>query len=176
MEQVKNFNDTVFAEDVVTENDNIICSPYTKYPKRNNSETKVSSKASSSKASSSKASFSKTSKKIKQKKYENFSFNLFGDEIEVCFHDMVYSDEDNKRWIFGNSNFAEQVINLSTKKPSGNLLTPEQIKQTFIHECVHIMLESGQYYDQSYDEGLVEWLAKCINMMFFSNTTLAKHF
>lgn len=161
MEKVTNFNDTIFAEDVVTENDNIICSPYTKYPKRNNGKQ---------------ASKPSNKKNTKQKKYENFTFNLFGDDIDVCFHDYVYSDEDPDRWIFGNSNFAEQVINLSTKKPSGNPLTSSQIKQTFIHECMHIMLESGQFYEESYNEALVEWMAKCINMIFFNNIELSKKF
>ena len=112
----------------------------------------------------------------KQKKYEDFQFNLFGETIDVCFHDKVYSDYDNSCWIFGNSNLSEQVINLSLTTPSDKPLKPEQVKQTFVHECVHIMLESGQYFEESLNEGLVEWMAKCINMMFFTNTELAKHF
>ena len=71
---------------------------------------------------------------------------------------------------------SEQVINLSLTTPSSKPLKPEQIKQTFVHECIHIMLESGQYFEESCNEGLVEWMAKCVNMMFFSNTELAKHF
>lgn len=153
MEKVVDFNDTVFAEDVVPVGAKI------NFPREN----------SKSKATSNK-------KAPKQKKHEDFTINLFGDDIDVCFHDKVFSDQDNTQWIFGNCNFAERVINISLQTPSGRNLTDSQIKQTFVHEMVHIMLESGQYYDASYDEGLVEWLAKCINMMFFSNVTLAKHF
>ena len=158
MEKVTNFNDTIFAEDVVPTGEKIV------FPRESKPRTGGKEKAMSSK------------KSPKQKKYEDFTINLFGDDIDVCFHDKVFSDTDPEMWIFGNCNFAERVINISLQSPSGRLLTSNQIKQTFVHEMVHIMLESGQYYDQSYDEGLVEWLAKCINMMFFSNTTLAKHF
>ena len=153
MEKVTNFNDSIFAEDVVPTGDKFT------FPRENGK-----SKATSSK------------KSPKQKKYEDFTINLFGDDIDVCFHDKVFSDTDPEMWIFGNCNFAERVINISLQSPSGRLLTSNQIKQTFVHEMVHIMLESGQYYNQSYNEGLVEWLAKCINMMFFSNATLSKHF
>lgn len=108
--------------------------------------------------------------------YESFKFDLFGDIITVRFFDNVYSKDDPDMWIFGNCNFADQLINLSTKSISGNPLSRNQIKQTFIHECIHIILESGQYFEESYNEGLVEWIAKCVNIMFFTNTELAKHF
>ena len=110
------------------------------------------------------------------RQYESFKFDLFGDIITVRFFDNVYSKDDPDMWIFGNCNFADQLINLSTKSISGNPLSRNQIKQTFIHECIHIILESGQYFEESYNEGLVEWIAKCVNIMFFTNTELAKHF
>ena len=97
------------------------------------------------------------------KQYESFRFDLFGDTITVRFFDNVYSKDDPDMWIFGNCNFVDQVINLSTKSISGEPLSRNQIRQTFVHECVHLMLESGQFYEESYNEALVEWLAKCIN-------------
>lgn len=159
------FEDTDFAQDVITENERIV------FSKRSGSKTT-----------------SKTNKPVQKKsnkygtcdstncRYEDFSFNLFGDTIDVYFHDQVFSEEDENHWIFGNSNYAEQVINISLKRPSGNALSPSQIKQTFVHECVHIMLESGQFYDESYNEALVEWLAKCINMLFMTNKEISSRF
>lgn len=116
-------------------------------------------------------------KSIKSKKtYKDFKFDLFGDKFNVHFTDAVHDVDDNDHWIFGNSNYSECEINLSTKSPLGHPLKPEQIKQTFIHECVHMMLESGQYYNESCNEALVEWMAKCVNVMFFSNSDIAKKF
>lgn len=110
------------------------------------------------------------------KQYESFKFDLFGDIITVRFFDNVYSKDDPDMWIFGNCNFADQVINLSTKSISGEPLSRNQIRQTFVHECVHLMLESGQFYEESYNEALVEWLAKCINKLFVSKISLVKRF
>ena len=159
MTKVIDFEDTEFAKDVITPSEKIV---FIKQHRENsNNEVTNTSK-----------------KKVKKtiKKYEDFTFELFGDSIDVCFHDMVYSDEDPNHWIFGNSNYAEQVINLSINRPSGKPLSPAQIKQTFIHECIHIMLESGQFYEESYNEALVEWMAKCINQMFFMNKDIASRF
>lgn len=108
-----------------------------------------------------------------KKEYKNFKFDLFGDIIDVCFLPKVCN---KNKWIFGDSNFAEQRIRLSLYKPSGAPLSPQQINQTFIHECVHIMLESGQFLNESNDEPLVEWLGKCINVMFMANKDISSHF
>lgn len=161
MTKIVDFEDTDFAQDVITSEEKIV------FNKSHRENTKNEVTNTSKKSSK---------KNEKMKKYEDFTFDLFGDTIDVCFHDMVYSDEDPNHWIFGNSNYAEQVINLSIKRPSGKPLSSAQVKQTFIHECVHIMLESGQFYEESYNEALVEWMAKCINQMFFMNKTIASKF
>lgn len=160
MTKVVDFEDTEFAKDVITSNEKIVFNKQ----HRDNSNNEVTNTS------------KRSARAVKVKKYTDFTFELFGDTIDVCFHDMVHSDEDPNHWIFGNSNYAEQVINLSIKKPSGKALSPAQIKQTFVHECVHIMLESGQFYEESYNEALVEWMAKCINQMFFMNKDLANRF
>ena len=163
MEKVVDFMDTEFAKDVLNPDEKIVFNKSCRASNNNNVKN---------------TSTKNTNKKSmkKQKKYEDFQFNLFGETIDVCFHDKLYSNYDDSCWVFGSSNLSEQTINLSLTTPLGNPLKPEQIKQTFVHECVHIMLESGQYFEESCNEGLVEWLAKCINMMFFTNTELAKHF
>lgn len=154
MERVTNFDDTIFAENVAPENDTI------KFPREYHKSSGTSN-----------ASNTKTSRKPKEKKvsksttYKDFSFDLFGDTFDVHFKDKVYSSQDKEHWIYGNSNYANLVINLSTLRPNGDPLLPSQIKQTFIHEVVHMLLESGQFFDESYNEALVEWIAKCINKM-----------
>ena len=159
MEKVVDFMDTEFAKDVLNPDEKIVFNKPCRGSKNNNVKN------------------TNTNRNMKkQKKYEDFQFNLFGETIDVCFHDKVYSDYDTSCWVYGMCKLSEQVINLSLTTLSGKLLKPEQIKQTFVHECIHIMLESGQYFEESCNEGLVEWMAKCVNMMFFSNTELAKHF
>lgn len=147
MEQVKNFDDTIFAENVIGENDVI------KFPRDHHRN-----------GSSSTEPKSKTKKKV-SKVYEDFDFDLFGDTFHVHFQDQVFSKENNNYWVFGHSNYANLEISLSTKRQNGMPLLHQQIKQTFIHEVVHMILESGQFYDESYNEALVEWIAKCINQM-----------
>ena len=121
MEKVVDFMDTEFAKDVLNPDEKIVFNKPCRASKNNNvknTNTKRNMK--------------------KQKKYEDFQFNLFGETIDVCFHDKVYSDYDTSCWIFGNSNLSEQVINLSLTTPSGKPLKPEQIKQTFVLSLIHI--------------------------------------
>lgn len=147
MTQVKNFDDTIFAENVIGENDVI------KFPRDHHRNGSASAEP------------SHKSKKKVSKVYEDFDFDLFGDTFYVHFQDQVFSKEDHNYWVFGHSNYANLEIDLSTKRQDGMPLLPQQIKQTFIHEVVHMLLESGQFYDESYNEALVEWIAKCINQM-----------
>lgn len=77
MEKVVDFMDTEFAKDVLNPDEKIVFNKPCRASNNNNvknTSTKRNMK--------------------KQKKYEDFQFNLFGETIDVCFHDKVYSDYD----------------------------------------------------------------------------------
>ena len=38
----------------------------------------------------------------------------------------------------------------------------EELDKNLIHECIHAILDEGQFFDESSNEPLVEWLARCI--------------
>ncbi len=165
MQKITNFNDTVFSEDVNPSNEKIVFPTATK-SRKEGAVTKVKKTAKKS----------TSVVKSNNKNYEDFTFDLMGDTYEVNFHDGVYDVEDNKQWIFGNCCLADRVINISTKTQFGKPLSKNQIKTTFTHELTHIILESGQFYDESYNEHLVEWIGKCIAMMFLTDTRFNKIF
>lgn len=113
-----------------------------------------------SKKATKKVTPKKVTKKPTTKKYKNFKFDFFGDTIQVKFFDKVTDMDGN--WIFGNASYDDCTINCSTINCSGRPLTENQIKNTLIHEAIHIILQSGQYFEENNNEALVEWLAKGI--------------
>lgn len=159
MQKITNFNDTVFSEDVNPSNEKIVF-PTSPKMRKEGTTTKVKKTAKKSTA------MVKSNNKV----YKDFTFDFMGDTYEVNFHDGVYDVEDNQHWIFGNCCLADRVINISTKTQYGKPLSNNQIKTTFTHELTHIILESGQFYDESYNEHLVEWIGKCISMLFLTDT------
>lgn len=165
MEKITNFNDTVFSEDVNPTNEKIVF-PSSIKMKKEGTSTKVKKTAKKSTAMVT----------ANNKAYEDFTFDFMGDTYEVNFHDGVYDMNDNEHWIFGNCCLAERVINISTKSQYGKPLSKNQIKTTFTHELTHIILESGQFFEESYNEHLVEWIGKCISMLFLTDTRFNKIF
>ena len=48
-------------------------------------------------------------------------------------------------------------------KKVGDSIQPEsEMYLTLVHEIVHIILDAGQYNEESHNEALVEWLSRCI--------------
>lgn len=102
----------------------------------------------------------KVSPKKVEKKHKNFKFDFFGDTIEVKFFDKVTNQDGD--WIYGCASYDDLTIMCSTLNCSGRPLTENQLKTTIVHEAVHIILQSGQFFAENDNEPLVEWLAKGI--------------
>lgn len=99
------------------------------------------------------------------KKWKNKKFNIFGDKWTIVFVDKVLDykgPEDPEHWLFGQSTSLDKKIKISTKKPDDTLLSDNEVLNTVAHECVHAILDSGQYLKSSGDEPMVEFLAKGI--------------
>jgi hypothetical protein len=99
------------------------------------------------------------------KKWKSKKFNIFGDKWTIVFVDKVLDNrgpEDPEHWLFGESTSLNKKIRISTKKPDDTLLSDNEVLNTVAHECVHAILDSGQYLKSSGDEPMVEFLAKGI--------------
>lgn len=155
MEKVTNFNDTVFAEDVIPASSKVVFSKET--PVKNTPKKKTAS----------------------PKTYTDFKFSYMGDEVSVKFKKNVFNkDRDgNDCWVYGLTCSADNEILISTHSFSGKPLTKNQIKNTFAHELVHYILDAGQYIDETSNEPMVEWIAKSLLMTVFNmNSEINKYF
>lgn len=80
---------------------------------------------------------------------------------KVKFKDALLSD-DKEVFYFGSSNFIYKEINLSTKLPDNKIMDKDTLQETYYHEVIHSILNEGQYKEESKNEHLVEWIAKCL--------------
>jgi len=44
-------------------------------------------------------------------------------------------------------------------------MSKSETKITLLHELLHAILDEGQYFAQSEDEPMVEWLARCLKSL-----------
>lgn len=91
--------------------------------------------------------------------------DILGTPYQIKFVDYIHADEE------GNCMMAEcdsslQLIRVCRKDRKGNPISNELIKQNLCHEIVHAILNEGQYFNQSADEPLVEWLGRNIYQLF----------
>lgn len=70
--------------------------------------------------------------------------------------------EDGKSFYFGTSNATYKEIKLSTKLPDNTKIKDDSLQETYYHEMLHSILDEGQYKEESDNEPLVEWIAKCL--------------
>ena len=42
------------------------------------------------------------------------------------------------------------------------MIHKDTLQETYYHEIIHSILNEGQYKEESDDEHLVEWIAKCL--------------
>ena len=104
--------------------------------------------------------------KKKKRKWKSKKFNIFGDVWTIVFCDKTISHENKEdkegHWVWGLEDGKKKKIFISTVDEDGEELREEDILCTIAHECVHAILESGQYINSSQDEPMVEFLAKGI--------------
>ena len=70
--------------------------------------------------------------------------------------------KDGESFYFGNSNATYKEIKLSTKLPDNTKINNDSLQETYYHEILHSILNEGQYNEESDNESLVEWMAKCL--------------
>ena len=70
--------------------------------------------------------------------------------------------EDKESFYFGMSNAIYKEIKLSTKLPDNTKVNNDSLQETYYHEILHSILNEGQYKEESDNEPLIEWMAKCL--------------
>lgn len=160
MEKVTDFDNTIFSEDVIPASSKVVF---------REGENKTTSKVKKSNVMA----------PSRHKEYKDFAFVYMMETYKVHFQKNVKTTDETTGesfWIYGNTCAEDRIINISTHSCTGKELTPSQIKTTFCHELVHIILSSGQYFNETQNEPLVEWIAKSLMMTIFSGSDIEKKF
>lgn len=89
------------------------------------------------------------------------TINIFGTTYTIEYVDKIEIDNPNA-WRFGEENSASHTIQICTKLYNGLPIGKEEINKNMMHEIIHAILDEGQYFSESSNEPLVEWLARCI--------------
>ena len=71
-------------------------------------------------------------------------------------------DENGESFYFGISNAIYKEIKISTKLPNNTKVNNDSLQETYYHEMLHSILDEGQYKEESDNEPLIEWMAKCL--------------
>lgn len=91
---------------------------------------------------------------------KDFGFNVFGEKYKVSFKDKVEFEDHDFTW--GISDVVYKTLEIARNLPNGEPLDKDEISRTVLHELIHIILDEGMYMEESRNEALVEWLAKCL--------------
>ena len=92
-------------------------------------------------------------------KLEDNSIELFGTTYKIKFVDKIIDENDDE--LFGQTDPCQKVI-LIAKTINDVIVPKNEMEITLIHELIHAIFMTGQYIEQSDDEPLVEWTARCI--------------
>ena len=87
--------------------------------------------------------------------------DILGTEYTVKYVDKIPMPNEHT-YRFGQENSANHTIEIATKFYNGSPISKEELDKNLIHECIHAILDEGQFFEESDNEPLVEWLARCI--------------
>lgn len=91
----------------------------------------------------------------------NKTFDLFGDKWKIQLVDKLVDEKDGHEYFGQSQRGARNLINIA--KSLDNVNTTEDTRvQTLLHEIIHAICDTGQYFNISQDEPFVEWMAKCL--------------
>ena len=93
--------------------------------------------------------------------------DLFGTKWRVKFVDHIIKD-DNGDTFWGRTNHSKGLIEVGTVDSDGRKLSNEELRLTLLHEIMHAVFGTGQYWSMNDDEPLVEWCARCLNSIYKS--------
>lgn len=96
--------------------------------------------------------------------FKNKKFNLFGTEWQIRFEDVVL-DPNDKHEIYGCTYRGGINVITLARTVDGNKVSNKELKITMLHEIMHAIFTTGQYFSSNDDEPLVEWCARCLNQL-----------
>lgn len=91
--------------------------------------------------------------------FNNKQFDIFGTTFTIKLVDTLDADDNLFHYGLTKGNIREVRISrevIKAKQPDSELYL------TLVHEIVHVILDTGQWLEESGNEALVEWLARCI--------------
>ena len=91
--------------------------------------------------------------------FNNKQFDIFGTIFTIKLVDTLDKEDNLLHYGITEGNTKEIRISKEVMKAKQTYL---EIHVTLIHEIIHVVLDTGQYLEESQKESLVEWLARCI--------------
>lgn len=88
--------------------------------------------------------------------------NLFGTYWKIEYVNVLRDENGNE--IMGWCDVTHKAIQIALTY-NGQLLEDEEIRISLFHEIIHAILMAGQYNNESMNEPMVEWIARCFNQM-----------
>ena len=91
--------------------------------------------------------------------FNNKQFDIFGTTFTIKLVDTLDANDNLLHYGLTEGNTKEIRISkevMKAKQPDSELYL------TLVHEIVHVILDTGQWLEESGKEPLVEWLARCI--------------
>lgn len=92
--------------------------------------------------------------------YKDKEFDLFGDKWTIKYVDTLTQKEDNAE-LYGLTDYGNRTIYIATTLDGKTPVSKRDLRLTLLHELNHAILQSGQYMEETSDEPLIEWMAKC---------------
>lgn len=93
---------------------------------------------------------------------ETKKFNIFGEPWRINWVTCITNPDNPEQWRWGETNTGAHLIRISKENVEGKKILQRTQDLTKYHELVHAILDEGQYLEESQNESLVEWLAKCL--------------
>ena len=93
---------------------------------------------------------------------ETKKFKIFGEPWDIKWIDCIKNPENPEMWRFGETDTGEHLIRISTQTIKGKPIKARSQEVTKMPELLHAILDEGQFLDESVNEPLVEWIAKCL--------------
>ena len=91
--------------------------------------------------------------------FNNKQFDIFGTIFIIKLVDTL--DEEDRILHYGSTEGNTKEIRIS-KEVMKAKQPDSEIYITLVHEIIHAILDTGQYFEESQKEPLVEWIARCI--------------
>ena len=92
--------------------------------------------------------------------HKNRTIKIFNSTYKLLYVNEIES-EDPDRTIMGETDGNLKTIKIRLLNKEGKPVPEKELEITLLHELFHAILDEGQYLNNSMDEPLVEWLARC---------------